>query len=814
MRRRIDCSGFSLVANSVLIILILFSVLPTSSAFAQVTAPTHTISECKDVEEELLLGELNRISRSVLVEGKSGLDVGKIVSDNWMALDLDGTVDSAVDNAVERVREEEGTWARIFSGWSEGKAREFAEKVAEYAFGSPEFRGAFDQLSIAVATDLEVEIHIMTVKSASATLLCVQEFVEATFSKTMSVELERSIRVKLADANIEKAEGQVDIDILRGHTASLTGIGTIVGTQIAHKLAQKVAQGILGKVATRILGKAATAVVPVAGWVIGGALIIFDLYKAWDGSLPQIQKDFKGQEVKETIRQEITTVVEEELKNAMPEISESVTIDILGKWKAFLQEFDLVLRLAESNARFRAIVDEVTVDQVDKLTELVSVGEKALGRKWLLRIIDSGEFKRILDLPEDSFKILRDKADPELVLAWADLADEMLVPVVRTESYKFASPSDFKDRETLERALALEEPALIRELMQLSEPERAALLQLPTPQTIWILTELSDEERDWLASYLTVLPNSAPEIFMETVMRAPALIGKLLDSEQFQSELHRVLELAQTVQDFKLILNGLNAEEVAKLTILVAVTDEVMEHHQLVISIESGQLESILALPLEAFEILRLDGGPELVLAWNDLAGESILQVVSAKLHQVSLPADFTGREELERVLAIQDAEAIHRLMTLERGGRDVFLELPTGLTRMALISFAEDEVSWLADHLLNYSPDDREQLADRIIREPALLPHLRLSEIRRALWESPNAQKALEQIATRKNDGSSAEMVEETPEEELASTDGPIAIVVLSIAGLLSLWIVWQNYQRRQTNAEGTVNRTSRGRK
>ena len=86
-------------------------------------------------------------------------------------------------------------------------------------------------------------------------------------------------------------------------------------------------------------------------------------------------------------------------------------------------------------------MDGVTADQVDKLSELVAVGTEALGTEWLDRIIETGEFERILALPKITFEILRDTADPELVLAWADLAGEGIVSVVKTELYKVTSPS-------------------------------------------------------------------------------------------------------------------------------------------------------------------------------------------------------------------------------------------------------------------------------------------------------------------------------------------------------------------------------------
>ena len=146
-----------------------------------------------------------------------------------------------------------------------------------------------------------------------------------------------------------------------------------------------------------------------------------------NGSLPQIRESLKGQDVKKEIRAQIAVVVDNELEAALPALTESVTIDIYNQWKRFLMEFEHVLRLAEKNERFRTIVDGVTADQVDKLSELVAIGTEALGTEWLDRIIETGEFKRILDLPRATFEILSDTAEPELVLTWSDLAGEGIV---------------------------------------------------------------------------------------------------------------------------------------------------------------------------------------------------------------------------------------------------------------------------------------------------------------------------------------------------------------------------------------------------
>ena len=585
-------------------------------------------------------------------------------------------------------------------------------------------------MSSAIVDDLTDEIHLMTEKSASSALLCVQDFIGATFSEVMSSVLEDSILEWLQNIESGDIEREVDFVDLGDRKLSIAGIGTIVGTQIAHLVAKKVAQGILGKVVTRILGKAASAAVPVAGWVIGGALIVFDLYEAWEGSLPQIRDDLKSEMVKETIRKEIVLVVDQELDNSMPGISQSVTIEIYRRWKSFLQDFELIMRLAETNASFRKIVDGVTADQVDKLTELVELAVDVLGKEWLNRIIGTGEFERIFALPRASFEILREKSDPELVLAWAEIADVRIVSVVETGLYKIASPANVGDRGTLERILALEDVFVIQDLMQKSLDDRETLLRLPTMQTKWVLAELSKPEIDWMVSYLSEMPTTAQSKLVHFVVRDRGLITVLKETEGLQLKFVAVLILAEEFPRVESILNVTTAEQVEKLSSLVEVASEVLESEQLGTMIDSGQFEEVFALPQISLDILRATGNPASVLGWARLAGEGIGQVVETGLYLVAPPSEFRGREDLERVLALGHPIAIQQIMNLEQAERDALLSLPSHEAREILLSgFSEEVLSWMAAYLLDLPASTKQLFAKYVVARPELIPILRTSK-------------------------------------------------------------------------------------
>ena len=720
---------FSRLCNAILIVALLTLTLPARSSWAQSPTPVYTFPECEQVEEELLLGELNRITRSVFDEGQGSLDIADIVDRNWVELGLDSVLDDVVDEAADEVLETEGLWDRIISGWHPPTAERFTQDVVTLAFDSPKFREAVSKLSQRVVDDLTVEIHVMTAISASTTLLCVQEFIGSTFSETMSVALERDVQ-KWLEGLVIDPDVETDVsDTLRDRTPSLVGIGLIVGAQISSLLAKKVAQQIGVRVLTRILGKAVTAPIPVAGWVIGGALIVWDLINIGDGSVPQIRDSLKEQDVKREIRAQISTVVEEELHKALPGLANSVTIDMYGQWKSFLQRYEHVLRLAEKNPRFRLILDGVTADQLVKLSELVATGNEVLGNEWLDRIIESGEFELILALPKTSFEILRETANPGLVLEWAELAEQKVVEVVETGLYKVASPPDLGDRDTLTEVLDLEDASAIKRLMQLETDSRTTLLRLQSVHTKWLLIELLDDELSWLSTYIDGLPLQSAEELVSFLMRDQELLSILYGSSDFQMKFPGALAFASSSPRFQTMLDGSTAEQAVKLSNLVVIAGEALGFEELTTLVDTGQFEEILALPSTVFVILEEEKDPAKVISWASIADEAVVLVVKTGLFRFAEPSDFEKEESLSKVLALSNQEAIRKLMLLDLSERDVLTDLPTSQARGLLLALEADALVWLAGYVPELTERESVLLADYVLSQQGILSTLRNSK-------------------------------------------------------------------------------------
>ena len=561
------------LANAFFIAILLSSVVPARHALAQETSPVaYTFQECDQIEEARLRDELNEITQSIFEPEEILLKTVAIVEREWDELGLDATVDLAVDAAIEEVRSESDWWERIKSNWSAETTVELTEKVATYAFGSETFVAAFNQLSENIADELVTEIRIMTAQSASSALHCVQAFIGDSFSQTMAAVLEEHIQEKIDEIIVDPdPENATILDIVELHPELLSGVAVIIGTQLAKRFAAKMAQNIAGKVIVRLLGKLATSAIPLVGWIVGGGLIIWDIVKAGEGAFPQIRSILQGDETKAELRNHIANQVHEELQAELnlSELARTVSNDVYSQWQEFRSKYVRVLQLAESNTRFKAILDNTAVPEVKKLANFVAAVEAKVGLEGLQSLLDKGQFERLLALPVEVLEMLELGVDPDGVIAWADLAGSLTVQLVETELYRVASPSDFRDRADLARVLELNDSELIHKAMLLDRGERDAVLALPTQQIEQVLGMLSPEELSWLAkAYLTRLEAQERNVLVDRVLREPHLITELgveliqvalLESQDFEETLDYITRKSEAKSMVRQVFDMLTA---------------------------------------------------------------------------------------------------------------------------------------------------------------------------------------------------------------------------------------------------------------
>ena len=284
--------------------------------------------------------------------------------------------------------------------------------------------------------------------------------------------------------------GQIDT-----HGGLITGAGIIVvtevGTRVATRISEKLAERVAGKIIGRVLGRAGSSFVPVAGWVVGIALIVWDLVEGGQGALPQIQEALTGQDVKARIRSEVAAAVQAGLPEEASITSLETAVSMIEEWDRFCARYASVCTLAAENNSFRALLDSVPLSELDRLQALEDTFLNNLGRDSLDQALESGDFDALLRLPPAAGTILADTSSIETTLAWADVAGADLPLIASIGVHRFATPDELP-RDRLDKLLAWNDGAAVRKFLLLDAQVRALLWPLGG-QTLFSLVTLLDE---------------------------------------------------------------------------------------------------------------------------------------------------------------------------------------------------------------------------------------------------------------------------------------------------------------------------------
>ncbi len=501
------------------------------------------LAACDRLTEEDLRSELNQITQRIFDQGdgsvigkKAGtIDLDAIVERQWQLLDMDDVVDVAVDDAVSVLRRDNDLWNTFLSGWSPSKAEELARTVAVAAYGSESFRQALDALSAGIAADLEVEIAALSAESVSSNLICLQQFIERNYS-TIVVDAFREGISDGAGAIELTASDTLDngiLTVLDAHKAALGGVGVIIAAQLSRKLVVRIGKAIskrvAGRLAGRLLGRAGATVIPLAGWIVGGGLIVYDVFDSLDGALPQIQQSLQSQEAKLLVQDEIVNALEPELQRELPQIARDVANELYAEWLDFKRQYRQLLAMSQEVPGFDAMVADS--GDLAKAAALLDVSLSVLGSDGVDDAIESGLFERLLDMPVSAVDILRETGSVEAVLAWDALAGSSIDDVVALGLHRLRSPDELDkamlesllavgDRSTVAK-LAQVEPASLPPLFLLSSAGLTDLTILMTPSELSVLGRLLDglepERRNQLVLALLNNPDA-----MEAIVRRGA----------------------------------------------------------------------------------------------------------------------------------------------------------------------------------------------------------------------------------------------------------------------------------------------------
>jgi hypothetical protein len=518
-----------------LIVAVLASYAPAQAATRRQSAPTgqYTVGDCRNVDKEVLRSEIERHALDVIAGAAAPLNIEQLVARKWAELRVDAVIDAAVSQATTDLYAQEDYFNRLASGWWGDKAQEYAERVANTAFSSPQFRAKIEELSAAVGVEVARQVETQFAQAASVALLCLREYVGEHYAETLFAAFEHSVQLEMQQLNLT-TEGAPEINALASHQLALAGVGTILVTQLVYRLTQRlserIAQRVAGKIAGRILGRVGSSFIPVAGWIIGIGLIVYDLWEGGNGALPQIEEALTSPEVKAKIQEEIVTAIKDDLPDQAAWIALETSVSLVEEWQQFCSRYQDVCATAESNVDFGNLLELVTLDELDRLDALTTYLLNQAGRATLDIVTADGRLEQLLALPDATLRELMAWSTPAALLAWQGMVGAQLPLLVDYGVHRQSTPEEFTPA-TLTALLALPGSAEAEKVLALAAEKRRVLLALPQDVLDQLAAVQTTADLDWLAGYM-LLSQAPPAAVAEEVAEGRTSVAALRDPQQ------------------------------------------------------------------------------------------------------------------------------------------------------------------------------------------------------------------------------------------------------------------------------------------
>ena len=532
-RRRLRPNNWLSLLLGALLLLESTPVFAASPAQGTPAQPAPSLQDCSAVAEDALQGELNTVTQGVFAAALAAVDLDAVVTRHWVTLQMDAAVAQAVDGALARVQSETDLWNQFLSGWSPDKAQELTLAVATYTFDAPTFRARMDELSAAVSQEVADQVAVASADGASAALYCMQTFIGRNYSQALVNAFEERVQAATSSASLLSTD-ELSPDLLQmvgEHQLALGGIGVIIVAQITRKIvtsiAEKISQRVAGKIVGRVLGKAGSTVIPVAGWIIGGGMIAYDLWESREGALPQIGASLKGPEVAAGIRAEIAASIRPELEAEIPGLARAVANDLFVEWRNTKRNIRQVLDLAAANPQFAAILERLgSSEQVARLVDLVGIVQANGGAAALDGAIADGSLQAVANLPAGAVTLAAESGSLQTALDWYDAVGSRLDDVVALELYKGRTP-DTVDLNQIDKLLALGDKTAVARLSLLPPAQLDALLALPRENLTPLANQLAPDDLGWLGNVLPTVTSEQANALVARILSQPAVVAPL-----------------------------------------------------------------------------------------------------------------------------------------------------------------------------------------------------------------------------------------------------------------------------------------------
>jgi hypothetical protein len=174
--------------------------------------------------------------------------------------------------------------------------------------------------------------------------------------------------------------------------------------------------------------------------------------------------------------------------------------------------------------------------------------------------------------------------------------------------------------------------------------------------------------------------------------------------DAFCSQNEDLCGLAGENSSFRSLLDTLPLNRVGHLASLTGVIADNLGRAALDRAVESGTLDALVNLPPAATRILSATGSISATIAWAELAGPNLDQLIAFRVYEAADPGEF-DTAEMATLLAVNDAGAVQALLALEPDETAALLGLPADTLRLLGTRYARDDLRAVIDYLEQPAP-------------------------------------------------------------------------------------------------------------
>jgi len=462
------------------------------------------------------------IAADAITNGTKSIDYKALVAEQWRTKNLDQTIDSQVDAAVQEVTNETSWSDRLQSLADSEKSQKLATTVAERVYRSDAVKAAIEDLAGGVAKEVGKTIEFASSDATGPLLECLKTFVGPRYGGAVVDALVGDAGKDVAIDPKKASSGVSAGSVLQQSSGGLAGATILIVRRQLATIAERVGQRIVGSVLSRL--------VSVVAGGIGLVLIAKDLWEFRNGVLPIIATEMKAPGTKEKVREELASTLAEQMNEHVKEIASAAADHVIDVWQTFKRAHALVLRIADENGEFRKFLDGIKPEALPRLDEIVALLVASEGEGSILKRLQDGSLNAAVHLmPDKGLDIARDTKSVAVALDWTALAGDRLDSVVDYELQRRIAPKDLT-KASLDRILSLNDRTAIIRIASVSPEARDTLFSLGAGDLNALLKALSEDQLRSLAGYLKGLQQGPRDKVLKAVASDPAKMQILASS--------------------------------------------------------------------------------------------------------------------------------------------------------------------------------------------------------------------------------------------------------------------------------------------